>query len=914
MEPVDRVYGKLNGHKDMVATFQWGFIKIDDPEIAEEKRKIYRALSLVEIPYIKITAIGMRTKQENVSAIRFINQLSEEVPVLTGGQLWTSVSMKRVKLFFQEKDANRYDQTMDGAVFDLMQYAKEDNGYNYALAVYSGNGSLAKIHTLQRDHDALEKKEREGPEKIYIKQWLNIKTNEDIQRLLRRLVDPGGTEEAQFFIKGWAYDVKKVLFDNPLSRLYKHKNERGDGFVIDGVEFLVVDQDDLVRNWSDLLVRYREENPGPVTGKFDYLSPLLESRPSDYHILDSSTISFIAYDIMRGRMIGYSTFSLSNLNFLIDGTMPFKVKALRELDQIMSQYHKEGKDQNTLGYVLYHLDGLHVHKSEEYASNLSNGMSIAKVLVYPGMELIRHFYKFLGVQMIIASVFSSAMKQILVGSYGFSHYNRENDVKWLRNLLDDYSKILSKKDVVLPRGSTPRKLLTLQQIKKKLAEFISKYYSHEVSIDDRSILLSAMTMLDNLIKTYTAEMSPYTGSGEDYRQFRTNFRKMRKILIDFQEKLHLYWQNAEKDTSPEDDIEYMKALRVYFEVAEDDDTFLFLGNGPPETFLQYLDTFPLSGKNEVIVIDDDEDEVNEREELNPTDEEMILYQKVLELFSKDPPKLNEKDILPEPEPEPEKKQPKESRIERRLEEEIKSLKEEESNYIEHIRRLYDEKDLVEKQLAALRETRDRIELEISENESARKRVAISLERKVNSRGSGDERMEYRRVKEAYQDQYLEIGRILIDNYMKHHSLRLRLVKDPVGEAKRDLDIKLASVGYDMWRNDNFDEWRIQKKARKITLSDVVEKLKARYPTLLDYGAFEFEEMDVIEISEMKERFFQNFIKKYRIPEGGLESSQKMIEQTLTQLGLLMGTRDSVKRVANRMKIHFPLLLTYDEFI
>lgn len=795
----------------MIAALEWEFISIDDPRIAEEKCKIYKALreriengggSLEKIPYIKITAMGVETKRENENVIRFVNQIPEDQPVPLLEKTtnpWTAFSMKNLpKLFFQEKDGNRESQTVDSGVFDLIQGAVVDDENNYAISLYLGKPSLAKIYRLQREHDTKEKNTMKNFITPCIKEWLKIKTNDDIQALLQKLVDPDGNEELEFHLQNWTYHVKEMLFKNPSSRLYPLRNESADGFLLDNVEFLLVDLDASVKKWSDLLIQYRKDNPGPL--KYDDLSPHLQSRPYDYHLLERGYISFIAYDRVDERMIGYSTFSLTDLNFLIDGKMPFRTKELSQLHEIGATEHVNGKDENTLGYVLYHLDGLHVHKDEKYRSVLSNGMSIAKILVFCGMEYIRHSYKLLGVKMVVASVFSSAMKQILVGTFGFSHYNRHNDAIWMRNILDDFSKILdTSSSDPLPEVPTPRKYLTLSHIRTVLNGFIMKYYAHiniSISIKDRHTLMAVLEDLDDLISQYPNQMSAHDGRGRESRQFRVYFQRVRKPLIDFQERLHLEWNKAEKDTSEERDIEYMKDLRVYLEVEEDDDTFLFLGSedGPPQTFLQALDNFPLVRKKEVLVISDEEDE---GEVLNPTEDEMALYLKALELLEGS---VNEKEIMMEPQTEPETER------RRRLEDEIRSLKEKEAEYVERIKQLYEDRDSVEKRMVELVSYRDRIESEIVENEESRKQIALTLEILGHSEKMEEEEMEI-----------TEMKRLFIQNFMEKYNIREEAV------AQGTIERVLTNVGSSLEGRNS--------------LQKIVGMIKTRFPLLLSYEKF-----------------------------------------------------------------------------
>ena len=291
-----------------------------------------------------------------------------------------------------------------------------------------------------------------------------------------------------------------------------------------------------------------------------------------------------------------------------------------------------------------------------------------------------------------------------------------------------------------------------------------------------------------------------------------------------------------------------------------------------------------------------------------------MAQKVLEDRADDIPIVPI--ITEEDEESPRSESPRNEELER----EIRELKERESEQVLFLQTMYQERDIIDEEMRKLQERRDQIERVILESEDARMDVERSLQKKVALlENRGEERARYKRTKDEYQQKYLEITEVLVDNYVKHNSMRLLSVRDARSEARTDLDKKLAELGYDMWRKDDFTEWRKNpRNERRILLEDVVKSLKARYPTLLDYGKLELmirNQKEDITMSEqwksITQLFTRNYMKKFEIPTES--ESRSVIERKMTEVGLSRHRMGTLSEVVSEFKTRFPLLLSYGEF-
>ena len=272
--------GLLNEKTKITMVYDYGFIPIDDPRIDAEKRSIYRNFvdyqnkqrggkipKLTQIPYIRIAATGVESKPENIKILRLLNNLPNESGPLTKYPLTAITDTKKLKPFFHKVNETHHIQTLEGILFEMMLEATVNNEYNYDIAAFIGNESLAKIYPFMRDPTNEMKTDRRKESDVNVKAWLNIREVADIENIIKqattkRLKNGKLINELQFIVQNWAGYVKKQLFEIPKSRLYQYRNETNDGFSVDDVEFLVVDLDSR-RDWMNLLQQYREENPIP---------------------------------------------------------------------------------------------------------------------------------------------------------------------------------------------------------------------------------------------------------------------------------------------------------------------------------------------------------------------------------------------------------------------------------------------------------------------------------------------------------------------------------------------------------------------------------------------------------------------------------------------------------------------------
>ena len=171
----------------------------------------------------------------------------------------------------------------------------------------------------------------------------------------------------------------------------------------------------------------------------------LYSRPHDYDVLNRETISFVALDREYGgasgagpaqRIAGYVSCSLKTIH-AVAGAQRFKSD---ELNRFVASLAARARDraERDCGYDVFSIDGLPVGAVAEGERPYRAGTGLAKLLVFYAMEFVRLAARQLGVALVISGAEAVQTKAILTGGFGFTHYNRENALRWLRMAFEDY--------------------------------------------------------------------------------------------------------------------------------------------------------------------------------------------------------------------------------------------------------------------------------------------------------------------------------------------------------------------------------------------------------------------------------------------------------------------------------------------
>lgn len=905
MNSYNVILGEFN--EKIKFAFHWNpeFISIKDDRIDEERKRIYRQLSrylkqttgkkLEKIPFLNIDEMGIYTDQQSRSLL----QLVDGVNIIEYPDFTHFSNKNFLKIHPQENNAIHGESTSAGFVFSLMAYPfKNDNYANYNIAVYAKKPSLAKIYPQYFDPDPNPdasdrkklKEERDNYNRL-IQKWLNVKTKDDINDIIievTKRLDSANETNFELWIQNWSPYVKNILFESETSRLKPLRNEKGNGFIINDhygkpIEFLLVDQTDTEFNWRDLLLKYRKENPAT---KYDSnpFSHTLHTRPYDYYILNSTYISFVAYHKEDRKMIGYAVFSLRNTPYLKTHKNKLRGNELKLFDEAM----KERENRRDLGYDVFHFEGFHVHRDyRDSKKPLSNGVSVAKMFVFTGFEFIKHTYLPLGVKMIASSSLASATKQILVGTFGFSHYNRQNDTKWLRAIFEDFFSLLQKNATKSTKQNkevkTPEKLLTLGHLSRESVK-LSETYRTTFSEKETTILTSVITTLNEMVSKYGEARNPILEKDINENKFRSEFDRVLKKFRKLQDAIADDWDN-ENEAKQSNEVKYMVQLRAYLNTGgDDDDTLLFIGGERlPQKFLDAVENFPLKPtiieipEQEVLIIQDDVD----NDLGNPVEEEMILYDMVLKLLlvydttnlipitiddaddnnKEDPVEINEIIIDKDDGKKIDKLRKQRLEVsesikklrlqEREISNKIVSLEEKRSNILVEINQSVNfltqlDKKIQEKESSFVKMIPEREQNSIESNDKEEEEEEgdtvgekMIIENKKTREDVFENKEEitgknYKRIKQDYIAAVGAISVIMWDNYKE----KFKLYDSGAGREGDKMYNVLKELGYP---NEGFPQTFLQwKKAGSlprispVSLEIIVPLLKERYPLLLDY--------------------------------------------------------------------------------
>lgn len=495
------VHGILNNRIKVKIAFEVGFIPITDPDIDEEKRAVYRLFVerglFNKVPYIKLIDIHFDPDQ-NSNIIKHLSDQANFPP-------FYGLSRERNKIGIYTERFNvslRRDEvqcvTEHGYLWDMIYNSKYDDMFNFLFAMYCGDVNLSEALFVSSRKDLREDLIADTGSSI--KKFIEYANG--IQDYIRDFVKSSGSKIIEIGLKSWAPYMKKILYSDPGSKFYGilpiGEEGGGGGYKMNQFEFLVLDVDDKTRDWKSIFAAYKRENPETrLTG----IS--LPGPPVEYQLMDRRYLNFVAYDNENNKMVGYITCSLRTATTIIkytpsDETEPyFNVEELNRLNGRLIERGGDGK-YDGIGYDIFAIDGIHIHQN--YRSTvLKPGVTLSKVMIFCALEFIRISHKELGVTMVMAYSLAIQTKQILVGTFGFNHYNKIQDFSWIHGAFDEYLISMSPDEGTLVLDTLPR-FLSFSETIKSLKKFQESYFPFQSKpgVAYKNIITQIQSIISNI--------------------------------------------------------------------------------------------------------------------------------------------------------------------------------------------------------------------------------------------------------------------------------------------------------------------------------------------------------------------------------------------------------------------------------
>lgn len=555
----------FNGIHKFKVKFTPQLIEVNNQDIQKDKRDVYRGLNLTKVAFVQV-----EYKQEDDDDN--LKELLEKV---------------QLKPFVKDPRDN------DAILFDMFIDAKRNNIYN------------TELDEQRTDYPDEFKKDQYRP---YVRWWLNDNsTTNDV--LFKEWIDWGNLDEENFKKKF------KERFEN--TELYLDVIEWSD-YVKEQLtripnqiknDILVVDVRNENINWSELIIKYRKENPNiEYTGNNESMS-ILHDRPADYQILNRNKISILM--MHENNMIGYITCSIKTIN------KPRKTNLkLNHSAQDFKDFYNNLKTTNETNFVfnIFTIDGIHINT--KFQGKQTDNRPRARELFYTVLKFIQNSYKTLGVQLIVVDSEAAATMKILTSQFGFTFFNPRKESTWVLARLIDYVRVNHPSATLDGNPFHPTSLITQESIINTIKTVI---YNPKIAIRRRERILNE---IDDMFKNFTQEK---------FDNIKIEIRRIYDTLskVNEQDKVNSFFDGD----------------------VDDQDTFLYLLE---DKLLSKLVKFESNYKTEIIIIGDDDDDIiitfvkdgvrvkkehvdetmdislEEYDEwLEPTDNDIILYDKLV---------------------------------------------------------------------------------------------------------------------------------------------------------------------------------------------------------------------------------------------------------------------------------------------
>ena len=394
----------------------------------------------------------------------------------------------------------------------------------------------------------------------------------------------------------WARFVEHTLREAPGSQLAEYEV----GASRSRFAVVAVDPDDESQYaWHDLVADYWARNPVPQSSKevteAMAAAGSLYSRPHDYDVLNRETISFVALDREYGgasgagpaqRIAGYVSCSLKTIH-AVAGAQRFKSD---ELNRFVASLAARARDraERDCGYDVFSIDGLHVGAVAEGERPYRAGTGLAKLLVFYAMEFVRLAARQLGVALVISGAEAVQTKAILTGGFGFTHYNRENALRWLRMAFEDYytAKLEPERGEGGGGGGKKRyawhgtveKLLTPAYLVAQLEEYRAQYLVDppDQAARDRNTLRGIAQGVADMAAQYRQLAEAPNGADLMRRAVKGTVSRLYEYWVAMQEMIEKRAAARKEGTLSE--VGYLERVREFLGTGCDtQDTFLFIG-------------------------------------------------------------------------------------------------------------------------------------------------------------------------------------------------------------------------------------------------------------------------------------------------------------------------------------------------
>jgi hypothetical protein len=276
----------------------------------------------------------------------------------------------------------------------------------------------------------------------------------------------------------WAPFVDYHLYSLPMSPLKGSDPTRGKSrFLI-----VAVDPDNESHyKWHEMVSDYWARNPIATSAKErqgQNAKTSLQSRPHDYDLLNRESISFVALDRDHHDEPFIAAYIVCSLKTVLTAA-PTKQFESEELNQFARSLEERRDTRSTIdcGYDVFSIDGLHVSLTQQEGERpYRAGSGVAKLLVFHALLFILRAHRQLGVTLVISGA-EAVQTKVILTSFAFGHYNRENDLEWLIFAFQDFhTTILGGKKY--PARGTVVKLLDVEDLLRRLREYGEKYLAN----------------------------------------------------------------------------------------------------------------------------------------------------------------------------------------------------------------------------------------------------------------------------------------------------------------------------------------------------------------------------------------------------------------------------------------------------
>lgn len=598
---------KFNQHEFDV-TFRAQLLPVDDPSIQVNKAAIYRQIGLSVVPYIDVTYKARDARIDPLLANLTLKPFMDDA------------------IHFLGIEQNLYLNYDDEAIIlDMLLDAKRNNIHNDLLREYYLEKKPSN-ETNDKDRAYLRwspvANERSALNESALKAWKYLAT-QPINILEKTLEGFLKRNTLHLGVIEWASYIRQSITSVMPRQIMN--------------DIAVIDPRDETRDWVKLVLDYREANPNVVS---ETELSFTADRPSDYDLLNRSKISIAMMD--KGEMIGYITCSVMRITHIPEENNGELYHLSTDFQRFYAAWRTPQMPANdTLGFDVFKINGIHLNDNYRGAQQ---GRHRGKELFFCGLAFIWQAHKQLGINLVAVDSEAAGTMRILTDTFGFTFFNRSKELTWLKSRLGDYKELNA-----LPQANpnyrpiNAQSLLTKDSINRAIDNFITN------NVIDKPPNNRFRRVLFN---TKCRAMFKTT------RLILEKDRPTRKEMDALEEKyrlayLQIYKEDRGDKAGKDSDMQFQHQVNALFdEFIDDQDTFLYMN--PIDTFEQKMNAFRANFTEQetneandeninpvytqILIIDDSVEEEQEEEEeeedvlmesnqLDPDEEDLIMYEK-----------------------------------------------------------------------------------------------------------------------------------------------------------------------------------------------------------------------------------------------------------------------------------------------